>query len=111
MVGVDFLWTVGFFFSNLLQCVPISANWHGFGYNPNFCINANVMTVAQAWSDIATNGITLPLDTIFHHVADMCTVLILSLPIPSVSAIRVMTDSSDSYRDRYGPFKCPPSGN
>ncbi|KAI4091471.1 MAG: hypothetical protein L6R37_007734 [Teloschistes peruensis] len=57
MVGVTFLWTVGFFFSELLQCVPISANWKGFGFDPAACgVNANVMIMAQTWSDIATNG-------------------------------------------------------
>lgn len=57
MVGVTFVWTVGFFFSELLQCVPISANWKGFGYDPAACgVNANIMIMAQTWSDIATNG-------------------------------------------------------
>ncbi|KAL8642368.1 MAG: hypothetical protein Q9228_000921 [Teloschistes exilis] len=52
MVGVTFLWTVGFFFSELLQCVPISANWKGFGFDPAACgVNANVMIMAQTCGD------------------------------------------------------------
>ncbi|KAL8956506.1 MAG: hypothetical protein Q9193_005994 [Seirophora villosa] len=29
MIGVDFIWTVTFFFANLLQCYPIEINWTG----------------------------------------------------------------------------------
>ncbi|KAI4252134.1 MAG: hypothetical protein LQ352_004456 [Teloschistes flavicans] len=72
MVGVTFVWTVGFFFSELLQCVPISANWKGFGYDPAACgVNANIMIMAQTWSDIATN------------------VVILLLPIHSIWALQM----------------------
>ncbi|KAI4198745.1 MAG: hypothetical protein LQ350_005068 [Teloschistes chrysophthalmus] len=72
MVGVTFLWTVGFFFSELLQCVPISANWEGFGWDEAACgVNANVMLMAQTWSDIATN------------------VVILCLPIYSIWALQM----------------------
>ncbi|KAL8690522.1 MAG: hypothetical protein Q9218_004053 [Villophora microphyllina] len=72
MVGVTFTWTVGFFFSELLQCVPISANWKGWGYDPVACgVDANRMIMAQTWSDIATN------------------VVILSLPIPSIWALQM----------------------
>ncbi|KAL8930017.1 MAG: hypothetical protein Q9172_000249 [Xanthocarpia lactea] len=71
LVGIDFLWTVGFFFSNLLQCYPISVNWTGLGYSDGKCLNTNVMFLAQAWSDVATN------------------VVIMALPIPSIWALKM----------------------
>lgn len=59
-------WTVIFFFTNLLQCYPISVNWTGWGAAVNSCIDTNTMFLAQAWSDIFTD------------------VMILSLPLPSI---------------------------
>ena len=56
MVVVVNLWTVAFFFANLLQCYPISVNWTGWGAALNSCINTNAMFLAQAWSDVITDG-------------------------------------------------------
>ena len=67
MIGLTCIWMVGFFFSQLLQCIPISLNWTGWGYVPNHCIDVSSMILAEAWSDVVTN------------------VIILVLPIPSVS--------------------------
>ncbi|KAF6223902.1 hypothetical protein HO173_013065 [Letharia columbiana] len=41
MVVLVTVWTVAFFFTNLLQCFPISTN---------------EMFLAQAWSDVITDG-------------------------------------------------------
>ena len=66
MIVLTFVWTVGFFFSQLLQCVPISVNWSKFGGTIGQCIEVNRMIEAQAWSDVFTN------------------IVILALPIPCV---------------------------
>ena len=49
-------WTIVFFFANLLQCYPISVNWTGWGAAVDSCINSNAMLLAQAWSDVLTDG-------------------------------------------------------
>ncbi|KAL8890106.1 MAG: hypothetical protein Q9192_005918 [Flavoplaca navasiana] len=66
MIGINFLWTVGFFFSNLLQCYPISVNWSGFGNSEGKCMDVNLFSKLQAWTDVAMN------------------VSILALPLPCV---------------------------
>ncbi|KAL9011928.1 MAG: hypothetical protein Q9173_003265 [Seirophora scorigena] len=40
MIGVDFIWTVTFFFANLLQCYPIDVNWTGVDVASNIVILA-----------------------------------------------------------------------
>jgi len=67
MICLTCIWVVGFFFSQLLQCIPMSLNWSSFGNLPDHCINVDRMILAEAWSDVVTN------------------VIILMLPIPSVS--------------------------
>ncbi|KAL8832109.1 MAG: hypothetical protein Q9191_000466 [Dirinaria sp. TL-2023a] len=66
MIVLSFVWTVGFFFSQLLQCVPLSVNWSKYGGTTAQCIDVNKMILAQAWSDVFTN------------------VVILALPIPCI---------------------------
>ena len=56
MITVTIAWTVAFFFANLLQCLPISVSWSGLGYLPGACINTSQMYLAQAYSDIGTDG-------------------------------------------------------
>ena len=56
MVGIDFMWTVGFFFSNLLQCYPIKVNWTALGNLNGYCVDTNMLLIAQSWSDITTDG-------------------------------------------------------
>ncbi|KAL6721772.1 hypothetical protein ACLMJK_000877 [Lecanora helva] len=68
-----FIWTVGFFFANLLQCWPISINWTGFGQNPAYCIDNNTMLIAAAWSDMFTD------------------VAILALPLPCIWGLQMKT--------------------
>ena len=59
MIGFVFLWTIGFLFADLFQCIPISVNWTGWGNVEGKCIDVNRMMIAQAWSDVATNLIIL----------------------------------------------------
>ena len=59
MIGFVFLWTVGFLFANIFQCIPISVGWTGWGNEEGKCIDVNRMMIAQAWSDVATNLIIL----------------------------------------------------
>ena len=56
MVVVVITWTVAFFLTNLLQCFPISVNWTGWGAAFDSCINTNAAFLAQAWSDMITDG-------------------------------------------------------
>ncbi|CAL8576045.1 hypothetical protein XPA_001936 [Xanthoria parietina] len=71
MVGIDFLWTVGFFFSHVLQCYPISVNWTNLGNIEGKCLDTNLMYMFMGWSDVATN------------------VVILALPIPCIWALKM----------------------
>ena len=68
-----FTWTVGFFFANLFQCWPISVNWTGFGGDPWYCINSNIMLIAHAWTDVFTD------------------VIILMMPLPCIWALQMKT--------------------
>jgi len=61
MIGLAFVWTVAFFFSELLQCIPLSVNWSGFGSLHGQCLDVNMMMIAQAWSDVAINIVILAL--------------------------------------------------
>lgn len=61
MICLTFVWTVAFFFSELLQCIPLSVNWSGFGSLYGQCLNVNMMIIAQAWSDVAINIVILAL--------------------------------------------------
>lgn len=56
MIAVAISWTVAFFFANLFQCLPVSTNWTGLGATAGACINTNQMYLAQAWSDVFTDG-------------------------------------------------------
>ena len=58
LIGLVNIWTIAFFFTNLLQCFPISVNWTGWGAAIDSCINTNAMFLAQAWSDVVTDGIS-----------------------------------------------------
>ena len=62
-------WTIAFFFANLLQCIPLSVNWTGFGSTADNCINTNQMYLAQAWSDVFTDGkaYMIAINALFHE--------------------------------------------
>lgn len=64
MMGLTFVWTVAFFFAELLQCIPLSVNWNGRGNLPGQCLNVDMMMLAQAWSDVAMNMVILALPII-----------------------------------------------
>lgn len=59
MITVIVMWTVAFFFANMLQCYPISENWTGFGGTADTCIDENMMYLGQAFSDAITDLIIL----------------------------------------------------
>ena len=71
MISIVSVWTVAFFFSNLLQCFPIWVNWESSGGLVDYCINTNMMYLAQAWTDVLTD------------------MMILSLPIPCIWALQM----------------------
>ena len=71
MISIIGIWTVAFFFANLLQCYPISLNWEASGALISSCIKTNMMYLAQAWTDVLTD------------------VMILSLPIPCIWALQM----------------------
>ena len=56
MIVVVVVWTVAFFISNMLQCIPLSLNWTGLGGNNYQCIDENMMYLGQAFSDVITDG-------------------------------------------------------
>ena len=56
MVGITIAWTISFFLANLLQCLPISINWTGLGGTLEACVDTEQMYLAQAWSDVFTDG-------------------------------------------------------
>ena len=56
MIVITIIWTVAFFFANLLQCIPIWINWTGEGVTAENCIDETTMYLAQAWSDVFTDG-------------------------------------------------------
>lgn len=55
MIGIVVRWIVAFFTANVFQCTPISANWANWD-EPGICIDTTEMYLAQAWSDIFTDG-------------------------------------------------------
>ena len=73
MYSIVAMWTIAFFFCNLLQCWPISTNWALFGYDPANCIETTTMYLAQSWSDVLTD------------------VMILSMPAPCIWALQMST--------------------
>ena len=83
MAIITTIWTVAFFFANLFQCMPISINWTGLGGTVENCIVTDQMYLAQAWSDVFTDGKRSSLHADKLASNDL-QVAILSLPIPSV---------------------------
>ncbi|CAD6582042.1 MAG: hypothetical protein ASARMPRED_000769 [Alectoria sarmentosa] len=71
MIMIIVIWTVTFFFANLLQCYPISENWTGLGGSADTCIDENMMYLGQAFSDAITD------------------LIILAMPIPCIWALQL----------------------
>ena len=90
MIGLVFVWTVGFSLSTIFQCYPFSANWspEGGGNVPGQCIDVNRMLMATAWSDVVTN------------------VIIILLPLGCVGFLRVCFFQHGLHIDRYGSSRC-----
>jgi hypothetical protein len=73
LIGLVTAWMIVFFFTNLLECFPISeafVNAPGLGGNPQ-CIDAIPMYLSQVYSDVVLD------------------VLILVIPIPLVWKLRL----------------------
>ena len=71
MISIVGVWTVAFFFANLLQCYPVWLNWEASGAQADSCIKTNTMYLAQAWTDVLTD------------------LMILSLPVPCIWALQM----------------------
>lgn len=71
MITIIVIWTIAFFFANMLQCYPISENWTGLGGSAGTCIDENMMYVGQAFSDAITD------------------LIILAMPIPCICALQL----------------------
>ena len=88
MITIIVIWTVGFFFANMLQCYPISVNWTGLGGNGDACIDENMMYLGQAFSDAITD------------------LIILVMPIPWVGFRIPFSLEPRSLLPRFGHFSC-----
>ena len=66
MVAITMIWTIAFFGANLFQCHPISINWTELGGTQDNCIDTGRMYLAQAWSDVFTDGKMQPLTQKLH---------------------------------------------
>lgn len=86
MIAVVVIWTVGFFLSNLLQCIPFSVNWTGWGGAVDACINTNAMFLAQAWSDVITDGNGLQID----HGKRVSDMLSSPDPLPTLAMCMIL---------------------
>lgn len=109
--AVVFIWTVGYFFSNLFQCWPIATNWTYWGWQADLCIDTNKMLVSQSWSDIFTDLVILamPLPCIwalqmkFRHKLGVSAIFLLGLLTVAsgaaklVAFMRAVAASSDKY--------------
>ena len=83
MIAVVLIWTISFFFANLFQCWPLWVDWTGFGAAEGYCINTNMMYLAQAWSDVLTDCKKCLGSKFFS--SNFLIVIILTLPLPCVS--------------------------
>ena len=88
MITIIVIWTVGFFFANMLQCYPISVNWTGLAGSADTCIDENMMYLGQAFSDVITD------------------LMILIMPIPCVNFRTSLSLDSRSLLPRSGHFSC-----
>ena len=84
MITIVLVWTVAFFFANLFECWPLWVNWTNFGTAEGYCVNTTTLYLAQAWSDVLTDG-KVCLD---HQIkpSNLLTAIILTLPLPCVSS-------------------------
>lgn len=96
--AVVFVWTVGFFFANLLQCWPISVNWVGYGADDEHCIDTTTMIVGAAWADVFTDVaiLAMPLPCIWglqmkaRHKIGVSAIFLLGLLTVGAGAARLV---------------------
>ena len=95
-------WTVAFFFSNMLECVPIHEAWRnapGLGGNPH-CVDAVPMYLTQVYSDVAIDVlifvVPIPLG---EPLAPACHSIVLTLVKQSMEA--AISNQAESRSHRY----------
>lgn len=49
------LWSVGYFFANLFQCVPLQDNWAGNGADGR-CVDELKLYISECWTDVLLDG-------------------------------------------------------
>ena len=97
MIRLTTMWMIAIFAANLLQCLPISADWSSIVDNSQgTCIKTDVMFLAQAWSDV------------------LIDVVILSMPMTCVRELSfapnkgwIRSDLGTSDCSNAGVFPCP----
>lgn len=66
------MWSVGYFFANLLECLPISQSWASApGQGNPACIDALPMYFSQVYSDVALD----------------CMIIVVPIPFGKLAAI------------------------
>ena len=95
-------WTVAFFFSNMLECVPIHEAWRnapGLGGNPH-CVDAVPMYLTQVYSDVVIDVlifiVPIPLG---EPLAPACFSVVLTIFEQSMEA--ATSDQAESRSHRY----------
>jgi hypothetical protein len=70
LIALATMWMIGYFFANLLECVPIERsfiNAPGIGLDREHCIDAVPMYLSQVYSDLVLDAlilvVPLPLST------------------------------------------------
>ncbi|KAI4178411.1 MAG: hypothetical protein LQ346_007459 [Caloplaca aetnensis] len=59
--GLVYAWTMGFFFLNLLDCLPISINWRSRAGDPTHCVDVYALFVSMSVSDVILDTLILAL--------------------------------------------------
>ncbi|MCJ1313247.1 hypothetical protein MMC25_006924 [Agyrium rufum] len=96
--AITFAWTVGFFFANLLDCIPFSGNWGITDEEVAGCVDVNALLVALSISDILSDLfiLVLPWYPIWHlkmplrRKLAVCGILLLGGFVVAVGVIRFM---------------------
>ena len=55
MIVLVLLWSIGYFFANLFQCLPIESNWSGNGVSST-CVEELTMYISECWTDVIMDG-------------------------------------------------------
>lgn len=97
-------WTVAFFFSNMLECVPIHEAWRnapGLGGNPH-CVDAVPMYLTQVYSDVVIDVLIFVVPIPLGEPL-VPTYLIVVLTLVEHSLEAATSDQAKSRSHRYLP--------